>query len=61
VEAVHEILEMQPGLVAAEFTAGRGIGKAIHLWTSVEMAKLLLEFNVNVDALHSIAESPVSI
>lgn len=56
---------MQPGLVAAEFTAGRGIGKAIHFWTSVEMAKLLLEFNVNVnvnvDALHSIAESPVSL
>lgn len=61
VEAARELLHARPDLVAAEFTAGRGIGRAIHHWKSIEMAKTLLDCGANLNELNSLQESPLSL
>jgi ankyrin repeat protein len=54
VEEVRAQLEAAPDIVAAEFTAGRGISQAIHHWRSVEVGELLLAGGADIDALTTV-------
>ena len=56
-------VEAAPGLVAAEFTAGRGIAQAIHHWRSTTVAQLLLDNGADIDAqttVHLNGDTPLS-
>ena len=50
------MLKGNPGLVAAEFTAGRGIAQPIHHWQSIPVAKLLVDGGADVNALTTVHE-----
>ena len=47
---VRNLLEADPDLVGAEFTAGRGIAQAIHHWRSVAIGEFLLDSGADIDA-----------
>ena len=59
--AVGKELADAPGIVNAEFTAGRGIARAIHHWDCLDVAKVLIDANADVDVLTSLGESPIAI
>lgn len=54
IEDVRDQLAVDPQLVRAEFTGGRGIAQAIHHWRSIPVAMLLLDRGADVDALTTV-------
>ena len=61
---VQEMLAADVALVAAEFTAGRGIAQAIHHWNSTNIAEILLDAGADINALTSvqhIGDTPLSL
>ena len=61
IDTVVSFLVGQPRWVHAESTAGRGIGRAIHHWSSFEIARILLDSGANIDALNSRGESSLTV
>ena len=60
VDEVTQWLCQDPKLTEADFTAGRGIGNALHHWKSIEMAEVLLQVGAEIDSLNSLDESPLT-
>lgn len=54
IEAVRDQLAVDPRLVRAEFTGGRGIAQAIHHWRSIPVGRLLLDLGADVNALTTV-------
>lgn len=60
---VRDQLAADPPLATAEFTAGRGIGQAIHHWQSTAVAELLLDRGADIDVqttVHFNGDTPLS-
>lgn len=56
-DRLHDVnteLLIQPRLVHAEFTAGRGIAQAIHHWQSIPVAEALLSAGADINALTTV-------
>ena len=63
VDGVRRMLNEEPQLVHAEFTAGRGIAQAIHHFRSAAMGCLLIDHGADLNArttVHQVGESPVA-
>lgn len=61
VDVVRGRLAGDPELIAAEFTASRGIAQAIHHWRSLPMAETLLAAGGNLRAETTLGESPLTL
>ena len=57
---VQRLLQSDSQLVHAEFTAGRGIARAIHHWKSVSVARLLIDAEANLEVLTTRGESALT-
>ena len=57
---VRQQLSGTPPLVFAEFTAGRGIAQAIHHWTSLDVAELLVAAGAGLSATTTCGETPLA-
>ena len=58
--AVERLLDVNPELIGAEFTAERGIAQAIHHWKSIRIGKLLLVSGADIEAVTTLGESPLA-
>jgi ankyrin repeat protein len=59
-DAVQNHLRSDSNLIHAEFTGGRGIAQAIHLWKSLAVADLLVGAGADLEALTTRGDSPLT-
>ena len=59
-DVVQQRLQADPGLIQAEFTAGRGIAQPMHHWKSLEMAELLLDAGADLEVTTTLGETPLT-
>ena len=57
---VRTLLKQEPNLIDSQFTAGRGIAQAIHHWSSIDVAKVLIETGANIEATTTRGETALA-
>lgn len=57
---VVDRLKVDPEIVHAEFTAGRGIAQAFHHWNSIPTATVLLDAGADLDVETTLGETPLA-
>lgn len=59
-DSVQDQLQSEPELVDSEFAAGRGIAQSIHYFSSLAVARLLVDAGADLEALTTRGESPLT-